>query len=120
MNRGRPIGSAVRQNVVEILYFIGSGHGYHIFKIYKQIYPKITLRGIYYHLKKGQETGEFEIDKINREKGEYSWGGEAEKILYRLGKNAKPRIDQRIKALIEAKPELVLKTLDNNANIRSN
>jgi hypothetical protein len=107
MNRGRPIGSAVRQNIIEILYFIKSGHGYHIFKIYKQIYPKITLRAIYYHLRKGTDLGEFEIETVSREKGEYSWGGEAEKIVYKLGKNAKPRIDQRIKSLLDAKPELL-------------
>jgi hypothetical protein len=107
MNRGRPVGSMVRQNIIEILYFIGSGHGYHIFKIYKQLYPKITLRAIYYHLKKGQDLGEFEIDAINKEKGNYSWGGEAEKIMYKLGKNAKPRMDQRVKALLDAKPELL-------------
>ena len=65
VKRGRPIGSNVRQNMIEILYFLKSAHGYHIFKVYKQIYPKITLRGIYYHLKKGQELGEFEIAEIN-------------------------------------------------------
>ncbi|MFA6073001.1 MAG: hypothetical protein WC758_02735 [Candidatus Woesearchaeota archaeon] len=107
MARGRPVGSVVRQNVVEILYFLGTGHGYHIFKIYKQVYPKITLRGIYYHLKKGRDLGEFEIDTIHKEKGEYSWGAEAEKIYYKLGKNAKPKIDHRIKALLDSKPELL-------------
>jgi hypothetical protein len=106
MGRGRPVGSAVRQNMIEILYFLESAHGYHIFRIYKQLYPKITLRAIYYHLSKGKELGEFEIDTIHKEKGDYSWGGEAEKIYYRLGKNAKPRIDQRIKALLDSKPEL--------------
>jgi hypothetical protein len=109
MAKGRPVGSVVRQNVVEILYFLGSAHGYHVFKVYKQLYPKITLRAIYYHLRKGQDLGEFEVDIIHREKGDYSWGAEAEKIYYKLGKNAKPRVDQRIKALLDAKPELMVK-----------
>jgi len=107
MARGRPVGSIVRQNMIEILYFLHSSHGYHIFKVYKQLYPKITLRAIYYHLRKGQDIGEFEVDTIHKEKGDYSWGGEAEKIYYKLGKNAKPRIDQRIKALLDSKPELL-------------
>lgn len=106
MRRGRPIGSNVRQNMIEILHFLGSAHGYHIFKVYKQIYPKITLRGIYYHLRKGLQLQEFEVDEIQKEKGDYSWGGEAEKKYYKLGKNAKPKADQRVKLLLDTKPEL--------------
>jgi hypothetical protein len=106
MKRGRPIGSSVRQNMIEVLYFLGSAHGYHIFKVYKQIFPKITLRGIYYHLKKGLQLGEFEVDEIQKEQGDYSWGGEAEKKYYKLGKSAKPRADPRVKLLLETKPEL--------------
>jgi hypothetical protein len=112
MARGRPIGSKVRQNMIEILYFLGSAHGYHIYKVYKQIYPKITLRAIYYHLRKGQDLEEFVVDTIHKEKGDYSWGAEAEKIYYSLGKNAKPRIDQRIKALLDSRPELVVRKIE--------
>jgi len=101
MKRGRPIGSNVRQNIIEILYFLGSAHGYHLYKVYKQIFPKITLRGVYYHLRKGKELGEFVIDEIQKESGEYSWGSEAEKIYYKLGPKAKPKIDPRVKIFFD-------------------
>ena len=101
MKRGRPVGSNVRQNILEILYFVGSAHGYHIYKVYKQIFPKITLRGVYYHLKKGIELGELEVDEIKRTSGDYSWGSEAEKIYYKLGKNAKPKGDPRVKIFLD-------------------
>lgn len=101
MKRGRPVGSNVRQNILEILYFLGSAHGYHIYKVYRQIFPKITLRAIYYHLKKGIELEELEVDEIQKETGDYSWGSEAEKIYYKLGKKAKPKIDPRVKLFLD-------------------
>jgi len=101
MVRGRPVKSAIRQNVVEILYFMGSASGYDIYKVYKAIYPKVTMRSIYYHLKKGIQTGEFKIEKIEKVKGEYSWGPEAEKTYYSLGQDAKPAIDKKVKEFLE-------------------
>lgn len=101
MKRGRPIGSNVRQNMIEILYHLKSAHGYHIYKIYRQIFPKITLRGIYYHLRKGLELNEFEVDEVQKERGNYSWGSEAEKTYYKLGKGAKPKMDPRVKVFFE-------------------
>ena len=89
--RGRPVVSVIRQNMVEILFKIGNAYGYGIYKTYIENYPKITLRSIYYHLKKGVDIGEFEVEKIEKEKGDYSWGETAEKIYYRLGKNAAPQ-----------------------------
>ena len=103
MKRGRPIKSEIRQNVVEILHFIKKAYGYEIYKIYTAIFPKVTLRSIYYHLKKGVELGEFQVNKIEREKGEYSWGTEAEKIYYSLGANAKPIVNDRVKEYVESK-----------------
>ncbi len=103
MKRGRPLGSQIRQNIVEILYFIKSGYGYDIFKIYKAVFPKVTMRSIYYHLRKGVSTGEFKVEKIEKVQGEYSWGPEAEKIFYTLGKNAKPKMDKRVKAYLDKK-----------------
>ncbi len=103
MRRGRPIGSAVRQNVIEILNVLKKAHGYQIYKVYRDLFPKVTLRVIYYHLKKGCDLGEFEIDKVQLEKGDYSWGGEAEKIYYKLGPQAKISGDERVKAYIQAK-----------------
>ena len=59
------------------------------------------MRSIYYHLKKGLALEEFKIDQIKQEKGDYSWGATAEKIYYALGKNAKPKIDERVKRYLE-------------------
>jgi len=94
--RGRPIGSSIRQNVVEILYFMKKGYGYEIHKAYIELFPKATQRVIYYHLKKGVLTKEFKVAKVKKEKGDYSWGEMAEKIYYSLGKNALPKGLNRI------------------------
>lgn len=103
MARGRPVKSHIRQNMVEILYFMKSSSGYDLYKIYRAIYPKVTLRSIYYHLKKGTQIGEFKVEKIEKVKGEYSWGPEAEKTYYKLGSNAKPSIDKRVKEYLDKK-----------------
>ena len=103
MKKGRPVKSEIRQNVVEILSHIKKAYGYEIYKIYVSIFPKVTLRSIYYHLKKGLELVELQINKIEKEKGDYSWGGEAEKIYYALGQNAKPSGNDRVKEYVESK-----------------
>jgi hypothetical protein len=59
------------------------------------------MRSIYYHLRKGLAIKEFEIEKIKKESGNYSWGGEAEKIYYRLGPAAQPKQDKRVKKFFE-------------------
>ena len=99
--RGRPVKSPIRQNVVEVLYFMGEGYGYEIYKIYREIFPKCTQKSIYYHLKKGVSTGEFIVKKIEKEKGDFSWGSEVEKKYYALGPNAKPKIDKNVKEVVE-------------------
>ena len=103
MPRGRPIKSEIRQNIVEILYFMKQGYGYEIYKAYVAIFPKVTMRSIYYHLKKGALLHEFKVSKIEKEKGDYSWGGEAEKIYYALGPNAKPTGNDRVREYVESK-----------------
>jgi hypothetical protein len=97
MGKGRPVKSEIRQNIVEILYFMKEGYGYEIYKVYRAIFPKVTMRSIYYHLKKGVDLGEFKQSKIEKSKGDYSWGGEAEKIYYALGENAKPTMNEKVK-----------------------
>ena len=103
MPKGRPIKSEIRQNVVEILFFMKQGYGYEIYKAYISIFPKVTMRSIYHHLKKGTALGEFKIERVEKEKGDYSWGGEAEKIYYALGPNAKPLGNEKAKAHFEKK-----------------
>lgn len=99
--KGRPIKSEIRQNIIEILYFLKEGYGYDIYKVYINIFPKVTMRSIYYHLRKGVDLGEFKIKKIKAEKGEYSWGGEAEKTYYALGPKANPKINKRVKEYLD-------------------
>ena len=101
--RGRPIGSIIRQNMIEILYFMKEGCGYDLYAVYIHLFPKVTLRSIYYHLNKGIDTGEFKIKKAGKVKGEYSWGTEAEKVYYELGNNAKPSLNERIKKHFDKK-----------------
>jgi len=97
MAKGRPVRSEIRQNIVEILYFMKQGYGYGIYKVYVAIFPKVTMRSIYYHLKKGTALHEFKVIKVEKEKGDYSWGPEAEKIYYGLGDTAKPTGNQKVK-----------------------
>ena len=101
--RGRPIGSSIRQSLIEILYFKGKAYGYELYKDYCALFPKVTLRVIYYHLKKGVALGEFKLEAIQHEKGNYSWGGEAEKKYYALGPRAKPRMNPKIKTYFDKK-----------------
>jgi hypothetical protein len=77
------------------------GYGYEIYKAYKSIFPKATMRSIYYHLKKGVALGEFKVEKIKKEQGDYSWGSEAEKIYYALGQEAKPKLENRVKEFFD-------------------
>lgn len=103
VKRGRPVHSQVRQNIIEILNFMGRGYGYQIYTIYRGAYGPVTLRLIYYHLKKGVQLDELKVEKIEKVKGEYSWGGETEKIFYKLGSNAKPTVDTKLKKFLEKK-----------------
>ena len=101
MPRGRPVRSEIRQNIIEILYFLGEGYGYQVAKIYNEIFPGVTQRSIYYHLRKGVQIEEFEVHKVKVEKGDYSWGDSVEKIYYTLGGQAEPRGKKRVQKHLE-------------------
>ena len=101
MPKGRPPQSSIRQNIVEILYYLQQGYGYQICKIYNQIFPPATRRVIYYHLKKGIDLEEFKISKVEFEKGNYSWGPTAQKTYYSLGKKAQPQGLNHVKIHLE-------------------
>lgn len=103
MPRGRPVKSQVRQNMIEIMAVLGKAYGYELYKAYKEIYPRVTLRVMYYHLKKGVDIGEFKQHKVIIEHGEFSWGSSVEKTIYTLGKNAKPKGEDRVKEFFEKK-----------------
>ena len=102
-SRGRPVQSNIRQNIVEILYVMGEGYGYDIYKAYAVLFPKATMRSIYYNLKKGIILGEFKVSEIKVEKGDYSWGKTVEKIYYALGPNARPAINPEVKKYFDGK-----------------
>lgn len=95
--KGRPVFSEIRQNIVEILFLKGTAYGYELTNIYLDIFPSVTRRSIYYNLKKGLQTKEFKIEKVQLEKGNYSWGTQAEKVYYKLGPNAKPHGNKEVK-----------------------
>ncbi len=76
---------------------MGEAYGYQLYKAYKDIFPAVTLRVIYYHLKKGKSLGEFEVAGIKKTSGSYSWGPEAERVFYKLGPKAKPSILPEVK-----------------------
>ncbi|MFH1668327.1 MAG: hypothetical protein ABIA62_00195 [Candidatus Woesearchaeota archaeon] len=103
MKPGRPAGSVIRQNIVEILYFLEKGYAYEIYKVYKEIFPKCTMRSVYHHLRRGLETQEFVIKDIKQEKGDYSWGPQAEKIYYGLGPSAAPQVIGKVKEYFDSK-----------------
>src|SRR3989344_3238794 len=98
--RGRPARSIIRQNILEILFYLKKGYGYQIARIYNEIFPKVTQRSIYYHLRKGVLTQEIIVQAIKQEQGEYSWGKVVEKTYYSLGKNANPVENERIDKLL--------------------
>jgi hypothetical protein len=101
MVRGRPSFSEVRQNIVEIIAVLKSGYGYEIYSIYRSVFQPASLRLIYYHLKRGASLGELRVQKVQKEKGDYSWGPEAEKIYYALGPEAKVKGDARVQKYLE-------------------
>ncbi|MBI2112881.1 hypothetical protein HYT52_05065 [Candidatus Woesearchaeota archaeon] len=101
MQRGRPVRSEIRSNILELLFFLGKGYGYQISKIYNEVFPQVTQRVIYYHLRKGIQTKEIEVHSIQQEKGNFSWGSEVEKKFYTLGPEALPKGQPRIKEFLE-------------------
>jgi hypothetical protein len=103
MSRGRPVKSIIRQNIVEILFFLKKGYGYDIYKAYRDIFPAVTMRSIYYHLNKGIETEEFKVAEVKKERGDYSWGNEVTKTYYSLGPKAKPSVLPEVKKYFEKK-----------------
>ena len=89
---GRRPNSEIRNNIVELLFFMKESYGYNIYKKYVKIFgPNVSIRSIYYHLTKGVELGIFQIRDIQQARGEYSWGDNVQRVIFSLGKEAKPR-----------------------------
>lgn len=84
VKRGRPRFSQIRENIKDMLREQGSMYGYEIYKQYIKKYGSVSRRSIYYQLQEAINEGAVAIDKIEQEKGEYSWGSSAQKIYYKL------------------------------------
>lgn len=89
--RGRKPNSEIRDNIVELIQFFGEGYGYDLYKKYVKAYGKISMRSVYYHLRKGVEIGTFRVKEIEHVEGNYSWGPKAERVVFSLGAQAAPR-----------------------------
>jgi len=101
MVRGRPPSSPIRKNIIEILYYLHQGYGYQISKIYLELFPKVTQRSIYHHLRMGVKTKELIVQEVKQEQGDYSWGSTVEKIIYALGPGAQPVGEKRVKEYMD-------------------
>ena len=89
---GRKPNSEIRNNLVELLFFLKEGYGYALYKKYIQVFnTKVSIRSIYYHLRKGVELGIFQIKDIEQIRGNYSWGENVQRVVFSLGKEAKPQ-----------------------------
>ena len=87
--RGRPFKSNIRKNIITILYYLGEGYGYEVSKLYNKIFPKVTMRSVYYHLKRGVELKEIKMEEIKQEQGQYSWEALLKKHTILLAKKQK-------------------------------
>jgi len=99
--RGRPFKSNIRKNIITILYYLGEGYGYEVSKLYNKIFPKVTMRSVYYHLKRGVELKEIKMEEIKQEQGQYSWGSTVEKTYYSIGEKAEAKPDDRVMHAVE-------------------
>ncbi|MFH1650206.1 MAG: hypothetical protein ABIA93_06670 [Candidatus Woesearchaeota archaeon] len=102
MKRGRPKGSRIRQNIVNLLAVLGESHGYILWKAYKAVYGEVSQRSIYYQLKEGIGTGELKVSRIVKEQGDFTWGSTVEKTMYGLGQSANPQISKELKDSLSA------------------
>lgn len=107
VKKGRPIGSNIRQNLIDLLFVKGKAFGYELSKSYNKIFPKCTSRVIYYHLNKGVILGEFKVNKIVKEEGQFSWGSTVERIYYQLGEKAAPKDNEQVKLWLKEKKEVI-------------
>ena len=83
--RGRPAGSIARENILKIVAALGISYGYEVYKIYKEFFGKITLRNIYYNLRKGVELLQLAEVGAHEILGNFTWGRIVERKYYILG-----------------------------------
>ena len=100
---GRKPKSDIRDEMVELLYFMKEAYGYELYKKYCKVYDKkISMRSVYYHLNKGVELGIFNLKEIRDVKGDFSWGSGVKQVIFQLGSNAQPKISKDVMDKINA------------------
>jgi DNA-binding PadR family transcriptional regulator len=108
--RGRPLKTEIREKIASILMHSGQSYGYEIYKSYLKVFGKISLRNLYYNIKKGLELGEFIISDIKREVGAFTWGAESQRIYYTMGPYAKTyAIGEKQNEVLAALPQKEVK-----------
>ncbi len=100
--RGRAVGSAIRDNLIELLFHVEKAHAYGLYQKYKKVYGPVNIRSVYYNLNKGKDLGVFKITGVEKVEGDFSWGPSAERILYGLSEQAKPKGDPKVKEALKA------------------
>jgi len=85
---GRPVGSMIRQNILEIINVKKKVYGYKLYQYYIDIFPKVHKRSVYYHLKKGVALKEINSRGSKYEKGRFTWGAVSKRVYYTLGPEA--------------------------------
>jgi len=75
--------NSVRSKIADILKE-GPAYGYQIYKKYKARHGAISIRLIYYHLKKGEKDGLFEVTDFEEVVGDFSWGTSSKHKYYKL------------------------------------
>ena len=95
--RGRVVGSVIRDNLIELLFHLKSAYAYELYKHYKKVFGPVSIRSVYYNLTKGKDIGVFEIKEIQKVEGDFSWGPQAQRIVFGLTDKAQPRQDPKIK-----------------------
>ncbi len=83
--KGRPAGSFTRENILKIVAALGISYGYEIYKIYREFFGRITLRNVYYNLRKGVEL--LQLAEVGAQEilGNFTWGRVVERKYYILG-----------------------------------
>jgi|APSaa5957512622_1039677.scaffolds.fasta_scaffold169374_2 hypothetical protein len=100
---GRKPKSDIRDEMVELLYFMKEAYGYELYKKYCKVYDKkISMRSVYYHLNKGVELGIFNLKEIRDVKGDFSWGSGVKQVIFQLSSNAQPKISKDVMNKINA------------------
>jgi len=86
--RGRPVKSVIRDRMQQIVDALGTAYGYEIYKIYKEVFEPVSVRSMYYHLKRGLALGEFKLAGTKSVQGPFTWGRESTHTYYTLGDSA--------------------------------